>query len=752
MSDQQDVSDLGSEHSHGAQQSQVVQVEGMDSMRVKVTNIVDGFFRFASSRSQSNLSSNADMSASSGRSSPFSSSSSKYNPSSSSDPPIHRPKPMRKVSTKKVKFKEDNPYHQANPPKLEKEEDNDTDTPDTNDSPSARPMEPLDAQFEASKFYMDESSWGVRHKRINPDDDDESSWSGKSDNDRRYASKSGADRDSFASSRRGSTNNMNQSQRSKFRNSKRQGSDDMIDGSASSQASWNVHLDPGGHVGTEATMTPNFQGPGVDGRPELDFFNDKPPPPPPAVEDDKERMWFEKYMPNWVVTIRAFCGSVVLDDRFQLIMVLLITANAIVMGLGTFDFVTDNPAMENLFSRIDFIFLCIFTVELALQFGYWGYQVFTDGWLLFDFVTVMSSWLTDGVQVFRSFRVFRAFRLVVRIPILKSLVYAVLHVMPRISSIMGLFGLLTYIYAVMATTLYKDYYRLGYTDDNYFGRLDYSVFTLFQFVTLEGWADIVRMVAAQDYFANFIFGSFLTISGFILYSLVVAVVCDSFLLVETKIRRELQQKAREAREKRKALKRRQAQRKLKVDDNDQSMSMQYDESDLEMEELDRRMSGGNHNRLDDTPPKKRAKWKNSSFLKRTDAKPDLSPENHKLVESHGKSKMRDRSDMSSSRMRDRSDKSQNYITSEEEGSDDEDHFQPPSATAATNTKTLLAGELEQKKNKGKRRKKKPVRQRIKRVRKRLDKLTTAQSEILTSLDRLCKEMERRNGIAEQDDE
>lgn len=746
MSDQQDVSDLGSEHSHGAQQSQVVQVEGMDSMRVKVTNIVDGFFRFANSRSQSNLSSsNADMSASSGRSSPFSASSSKYNHPSSSDPPVHKPKPTRKVSTKKVKFKEDNPYQQGDPPKLEKEEDNDTDTPDTNDSPTARSMEPLDAQFEASKFYMDESSWGVRHKRINPaDDDDESSWSGKSD---KYSASSGAERDSFAQTRGGDKNNMNQSQRTRFRN-KKQHSDDMIDCSASSQASWNVHLDPGGNVGTEATMAPVGGGPG--GRPGLDFFNDKPTPPPPPGEDQKQ-MWFEKYMPNWVISIRAFCGSVVLDDRFQLVMVLLITANAIVMGLGTFDFVTENPSMENLFTRIDFIFLCIFTVELALQFGYWGYQVFTDGWLLFDFVTVMSSWLTDGVQVFRSFRVFRAFRLVVRIPILKSLVYAVLHVMPRISSIMGLFGLLTYIYAVMATTLYKDYYRLGYTDDNYFGRLDYSVFTLFQFVTLEGWADIVRMVAAQDYFANFIFGSFLTISGFILYSLVVAVVCDSFLLVETKIRRELQQKAREAREKRKALKKRQAQRKLKVDDNDASMSMQYDESDLEMEELDRRMSM-NRSRLDDATPKKRAGWKNSSFLKRPDTKPDLSPGRYKLVEHPANSRMRDRSDKSQSKSRASSKYINEVDPDEEEGTDDEDfQFQAPSEHV-TNTKTLFAGELEQKKNKGKRRKKKPVRQRIKRVRKRLDKLTVAQSEILTSLDRLCKEMERRNGIAEQEDE
>ena len=49
-------------------------------------------------------------------------------------------------------------------------------------------------------------------------------------------------------------------------------------------------------------------------------------------------------------------------------IIILIIFNALQMGLGTFDFVTQNPKVEEAFEIVDQVFLIIFTVEVSLNF------------------------------------------------------------------------------------------------------------------------------------------------------------------------------------------------------------------------------------------------------------------------------------------------------------------------------------------------------------------------------------------------
>ncbi|CAB9501688.1 T-type calcium channel subunit alpha-1H [Seminavis robusta] len=259
-----------------------------------------------------------------------------------------------------------------------------------------------------------------------------------------------------------------------------------------------------------------------------------------------EKTLQEKYcpLPTPVKKIQQFCGKIVTNTNFQVFMIFLIMLNALVLGIATYEF--ENPKVPEVLDYIDKVLLVIFTVELALQFGYCGVTLFLDGWLVFDTLTVVTSWWLEGVQVFRSFRIFRSFRLIVRLPLLKNLVLTVFHVMPRIYSILGLLLLILYVYGVLCTILFGDMYELGLTDKNYFSRLDYSVFTLFQMVTLEGWGDIVRQVrAVHSSIATMIFSSFIIFTGFIMYNLIVAVMCDSMLVIEAQGREEIRQQQQE---------------------------------------------------------------------------------------------------------------------------------------------------------------------------------------------------------------
>jgi hypothetical protein len=176
---------------------------------------------------------------------------------------------------------------------------------------------------------------------------------------------------------------------------------------------------------------------------------------------------------------------------------------------------------------MDIAFLSIFTVELTLQAIYFLWKLFQDPWLVFDLVIISLSWGLDSLQIIRAFRIFRAFRLITRIKVLRDLVVAIGQVIPRMTAIGFLLALIFYIFAVLFTELFGDL-ELG---DSYFTTLDASLFTCYELMTLE-WADLARDVMAQRSWAWAPFLAFIFITGFIVFNLVIAVVCDAVAIVD----------------------------------------------------------------------------------------------------------------------------------------------------------------------------------------------------------------------------
>jgi Ion transport protein len=228
---------------------------------------------------------------------------------------------------------------------------------------------------------------------------------------------------------------------------------------------------------------------------------------------------------------RDLCGRIVNDPKVELFIILLIVANAVVMGVATFGFVTDSPAVTQGFEVADRAFLIVFTIESALQLIYHGIHLFSDGWLLFDFVVVLLSWSLESMQVVRAFRIFRCIRLIARLEVLKNLVLSIFAVAPSMSAILMLLILILYVYAVMCTQLFGTLYQEGYTEVDYFSTLFLSLFTLFSMMTLE-WGSVVRQVMVYNYWSCILFNSFIVLTSFILYSLIIAVVCDAVKVTE----------------------------------------------------------------------------------------------------------------------------------------------------------------------------------------------------------------------------
>ena len=229
---------------------------------------------------------------------------------------------------------------------------------------------------------------------------------------------------------------------------------------------------------------------------------------------------------------RRLCGTAVNHDKVQICIVSMIAINAIMMGVATFDFVTNNPAIDSAFENVDLAFLIVFTIELSLQLMYHGLKLFLDGWLVFDFIVIVASWSLSSAQIIRAFRIFRALRLVTRVKMMKNLVLAVFNVMPKMAAIGLLLALIFYIFAVMMTQMFKNLYEDGLTAEDYFSNLPITFFTLFQMMTLDNWADIARQVVAVYFWAWIPIFFFVTISGFVVVNLIIAVICDAVSSLE----------------------------------------------------------------------------------------------------------------------------------------------------------------------------------------------------------------------------
>jgi len=231
--------------------------------------------------------------------------------------------------------------------------------------------------------------------------------------------------------------------------------------------------------------------------------------------------------------LRDRCGNFVNNKHVETAVLVLIVLNAIMMGIGTFDFVTENQKVFNTFEIIDSAFLYIFTAELLLQFIYHGFYIFTNPWLVFDFIIIVTSFTLRKAQIIRAFRVLRTLRLVSRVEAMKEVIGCLFAIMPRMLAIVSFLSLIMYIFSVVFTTLFRETFELNVTEYNYFGSLESSALTLFQMMTLDGWSHVCRQIMEVYRWAWIPFIVYVIITAFIVVNLVIAVICDAIADVNT---------------------------------------------------------------------------------------------------------------------------------------------------------------------------------------------------------------------------
>ncbi|MBS3945799.1 MAG: ion transporter [Melioribacter sp.] len=217
------------------------------------------------------------------------------------------------------------------------------------------------------------------------------------------------------------------------------------------------------------------------------------------------------------------------NARFQNFIIGLIVFNAITIGFETSDKIMSSFGSELLL--IDKIILIIFVVELGLKLYANRLSFFRNGWNIFDFSIVAVALLpASGIfAVLRSLRIFRSLRLIKNVPKLRFIVESLFHSLPSLLWIFVLLALVFYVFAVIGTKLFSDMFP------QWFGTLGASMFTLFQIMTLEGWADISREIMGRYPLANIYFILFILLASYTTLNIFIAIVVNTMSEVQQKI-------------------------------------------------------------------------------------------------------------------------------------------------------------------------------------------------------------------------
>jgi voltage-gated sodium channel len=240
--------------------------------------------------------------------------------------------------------------------------------------------------------------------------------------------------------------------------------------------------------------------------------------------------------------LAAVCARIADSSRFQNFISVVIVANAVTLGLGTYDW---DSGVDSLLSTLDEVFLGIFVLELAIRitaFGSRPQDFFRDGWNLFDFTVIALAFVPgvrQNVTLLRVARLLRVVRLVTVLPDLRVLLRAMARSIPPITSLVVLTLLIMYVYGMVGWILFHE------EDPANWGNIGDSMLSLFQILTLENWPDYLERGQEIAPASWIYFVSYILIASFLVINILIAIIINSVEEVHAAERAEEQERRHE---------------------------------------------------------------------------------------------------------------------------------------------------------------------------------------------------------------
>jgi len=220
-----------------------------------------------------------------------------------------------------------------------------------------------------------------------------------------------------------------------------------------------------------------------------------------------------------------WCGAVADNQAFNLAIFVVILANAVVLGLETYDGVVREAG--GLLRTLNDVFLAVFVVELAIRligFGSKPQNFFRSGWNVFDFVVVMASFtpgLRENAMLLRLARLARVLRIVRLLPDLRVLTIAIGRSIPGVMSLAVLAMLVVFIYGMVGWTIFDEHAPREY------GSIGEAMLTLFVTLTLENLPDQIQLGRELSDWTIVYFISYALVAAFLIFNILIGVVINS---------------------------------------------------------------------------------------------------------------------------------------------------------------------------------------------------------------------------------
>lgn len=224
-------------------------------------------------------------------------------------------------------------------------------------------------------------------------------------------------------------------------------------------------------------------------------------------------------------TLAERCARLVESGPFDAVIVGVILANAVVLGLETYDTVERDAG--GLLSTLNAVFLAVFVVELAIRLAAFGTRpggFFRSGWNVFDLVVVLASFtpfLRENVTFLRLLRLARIVRIVRLLGDLRLLVTAMGRSLPGVASLGLLTVVLLYVYGILGWAIFADH------DPAAFGSVGEAMLTLFVLLSLENLPATIELGRELSDWTILYYVSYTLIAAFLIFNLLIGVVINS---------------------------------------------------------------------------------------------------------------------------------------------------------------------------------------------------------------------------------
>ncbi|MEU8372514.1 MULTISPECIES: ion transporter [unclassified Micromonospora] len=222
-------------------------------------------------------------------------------------------------------------------------------------------------------------------------------------------------------------------------------------------------------------------------------------------------------LPRW-------CARIARSRPFEAAIVVLIMANAAVLGVETYpDLGAARPALH----WLELSFRVAFVAEIAIRvlaYGRRPQDFLRHGWNVFDLVVIAAIFLPGlhgDSALLRVVRVARVLRLVRFSPGLRTIVAALWRSLPGVGGFLALAMVTLYVYGMAGWLIFGRAYPEQYGD---IGR---SLLTLFVLLSLETLPDLVEQGMALSPWTLVYYVSYVLITVNLLLNILIAVIVNS---------------------------------------------------------------------------------------------------------------------------------------------------------------------------------------------------------------------------------